>query len=225
MYISFGLIAGMLNVVPYLGSTVGALLPALVALTISPIKALLVLVLFVVLNQAEGYILQPVIMRCEVNLHPAMVLVSFLVAGALLGLVGVLIAIPAAVVCVTLMDELSPEALPAGRGAEHAVRERGRGPFLHPRDDFSLAVHKDHLSARGIGYGLCGFVALVGIRLLDGRRRGRRLGQRVILRVLAQACLRRLQPVQQDRAYREQHDEHGHRRHPYTKPEPHDRPL
>jgi predicted PurR-regulated permease PerM len=52
--ISFGLTAGMLNVVPYLGSTVGALLPALVALTISPIKALLVLVLFVVLNQAEG---------------------------------------------------------------------------------------------------------------------------------------------------------------------------
>ena len=55
MSISFGLIAGMLNVVPYLGSTVGALLPALVALTISPIKALLVL--FVVLNQTEGYIL------------------------------------------------------------------------------------------------------------------------------------------------------------------------
>jgi predicted PurR-regulated permease PerM len=57
VYISFGLIAGMLNVVPYLGSTVGALLPPLVALTISPIKALLGLVLFVVLNQAEGYIL------------------------------------------------------------------------------------------------------------------------------------------------------------------------
>ena len=55
LYISIGLIRGMLNVVPYLGSTVGALLPALVALTISPIKALLV----VVLNQAEGYILQP----------------------------------------------------------------------------------------------------------------------------------------------------------------------
>jgi hypothetical protein len=66
----------------------------------------------------------------EVNLHPAMVLVSFLVAGALLGLVGVLIAIPAAVVCATLMDELSPEAPPkmslpeAGEG----VRGRSRRP-------------------------------------------------------------------------------------------------
>jgi predicted PurR-regulated permease PerM len=55
LYISVGLIGGMLNVVPYLGSTAGALLPPLVALTISPIKALLVL--FVVLNQTEGYIL------------------------------------------------------------------------------------------------------------------------------------------------------------------------
>jgi predicted PurR-regulated permease PerM len=119
LYISFGLIAGILNVVPYLGSTVGALLPALVALTISPIKAVLVLVLFVALNQIEGYILQPMVMGCEVNLHPAMVIVSFLIAGALLGLVGVLLAIPAAVACATLMDELSPEVTsgdePSGR--------------------------------------------------------------------------------------------------------------
>ncbi len=112
LYISFGLIAGILNVVPYLGSTVGALLPALVALTISPVKAVLVLALFIALNQIEGYVLQPLIMGREVNLHPAMVLIAFLVAGALLGLVGVLLAVPAAVVCATLMDELLPGAPP-----------------------------------------------------------------------------------------------------------------
>jgi len=108
LYISFGLIAGILNVVPYLGSTVGALLPALVALTISPIKAVLVVVLFVALNQIEVYILRPMVMGREVNLHPEMVIVSFLIGGALLGLVGVLLAVPA-VVCATLMEELSPE--------------------------------------------------------------------------------------------------------------------
>jgi predicted PurR-regulated permease PerM len=110
LYISFGLIAGLMNVVPYLGSTVGALLPALLALTISPLKAVLVLSLFVALNQIEGYVLQPMVMGRGVNLHPAMVLVSFLVAGALLGFVGVLLAVPAAVVCATLMDEWFPEA-------------------------------------------------------------------------------------------------------------------
>ena len=55
MPITFGIIAGVLNVVPYLGSIVGALLPALVALTISPVKALLVLVLFLVLNQGKHW--------------------------------------------------------------------------------------------------------------------------------------------------------------------------
>jgi predicted PurR-regulated permease PerM len=109
LYISFGLIAGILNVVPYLGSIVGAMLPALLALTISPIKSMLVVVLFVALNQVEGYILQPMVMSREVNLHPAMVIVSFLIFGELLGLVGALLAVPAAVLCATLLDEWFPD--------------------------------------------------------------------------------------------------------------------
>jgi predicted PurR-regulated permease PerM len=112
LYISFGIIAGILNVVPYLGSIVGAMLPALLALTISPMKAVLVVVLFVALNQVEGYVLQPMVMGREVKLHPAMVIVSFLIFGALLGLVGVLLAVPAAVLCATLLDEWFPDEPP-----------------------------------------------------------------------------------------------------------------
>jgi predicted PurR-regulated permease PerM len=111
LYISFGIIAGVLNVVPYLGSIVGAVLPALLALTISPMMAVLV-VLFVALNQVEDYILQPMVMGREVKLHPAMVIVSFLIFGALLGLVGVLLAVPAAVLCATLLDEWFPDEPP-----------------------------------------------------------------------------------------------------------------
>jgi predicted PurR-regulated permease PerM len=107
--ITFGIIAGVLNVVPYLGSTVGALLPALVALTVSPIKALQVVVLFVVLNQIEGNFLQPLVMGRAVRLHPAVVISSFLVMGTLLSIVGLLLAVPAAVVVATLMEELSPQ--------------------------------------------------------------------------------------------------------------------
>jgi len=109
LYINFGIIAGVLNVVPYLGSGVGALLPALLALTISPMKAVLVVLLFVALNQVEGYILQPMVMGREVKLHPTMVIVSFLMFGALLGIVGVLLAVPAAVLCATLLDEWFPD--------------------------------------------------------------------------------------------------------------------
>ena len=104
LFLTFGIIAGILNVVPYLGSTVGALLPALVALTISPLKAVLVLALFLFLNQVEGYIFQPMVMGREVNLHPALIIISFLVFGTLLGFVGVLLAVPAAVVVVVLVE-------------------------------------------------------------------------------------------------------------------------
>lgn len=104
LFLTFGLIAGTLNVIPYLGSTVGALLPALVALTISPVKALLVVALFLALNQTEGHVLQPLIMGREVNLHPALIIISFLVFGTLLGFVGVLLAVPAAVVIRVLVE-------------------------------------------------------------------------------------------------------------------------
>ena len=85
------------------------MLPTLLALTISPVKALLVVVLFVALNQVEGYVLQPMVMGREAKLHSAMVIVSFLIFGALLGLAGALLAVPAAVLCATVMDELFPD--------------------------------------------------------------------------------------------------------------------
>lgn len=106
--ITFGILAGLLNVIPYLGSIVGGLLPALVALTISPIKALLIVVLFLVLNQIEGNILRPVIMGREVSAHPAMVLIFILAFGKLLGVViGALLAVPAVVLAGVLMEELT----------------------------------------------------------------------------------------------------------------------
>lgn len=116
--ITFGLIAGFLNVVPYLGSTVGALLPTLLALTTDRplLNALLVLALFVALNQLEGYVLQPLVMGRQVKLHPVTIIVSFLVTGTLMGVVGALLAVPAAVVVTTLVDQLSAEDPPKADG-------------------------------------------------------------------------------------------------------------
>jgi predicted PurR-regulated permease PerM len=116
--VTFGLIAGILNIVPYLGSIVGSLLPALVALTISPFKALLVLLLFVVLNQVDGNFLRPLVIGRAVRLHPATMLISLLVLGSLLGVVGLLLAVPAAVVVATLFDQLPPDEPHQAEGEE-----------------------------------------------------------------------------------------------------------
>lgn len=107
--LSFGILAGVLEVIPYFGSIVGTLLPALVALTISPVKALLVVVFFLILNQVDVHLIQPVVMGQRVHLHPVVVILAFLSLGKLLGFVGLIIAVPAAAVLVTLVDELTPK--------------------------------------------------------------------------------------------------------------------
>jgi len=106
--VTFGLLAALLNFVPYFGSIVAAVLPVLVALSISPLKALLVAALYVVLNQIDGNVVQPLVMGREVSLHPVWILVSFLALGTLLGFAGLLLAVPAAVALATVLDELLP---------------------------------------------------------------------------------------------------------------------
>ncbi|WP_052055219.1 AI-2E family transporter [Myxosarcina sp. GI1] len=112
----FGLIAGLFEVIPYIGSFAGGFLPALVAFTISPLKLVLVLVLFLLLNQIDAHIFQPIVVGQQVNLHPIAVIIAVLVMGQLLGLIGVVFAIPAAVVVMTFFDELTskpnPESFP-----------------------------------------------------------------------------------------------------------------
>lgn len=104
---AFGTIAGLFEIIPYFGSIVGTFLPALVALSISPIKLVFVLILFLVLNQVDAHIVQPLVMGQQVNIHPVMVIVTFLVMGKLFGLIGVLLAVPAAAIIVTLLDEFA----------------------------------------------------------------------------------------------------------------------
>jgi len=104
--LTFGLIAGLFEIIPYFGSIVGTLLPALVALTLSPLKLGLVIALFLALNQIDAHLVQPLVMSREVNLHPVVVIITFLVMGKLLGLIGVILAVPTAAIVVTLLDEL-----------------------------------------------------------------------------------------------------------------------
>lgn len=107
--LSFGIIAGLFEVIPYFGSFVGGFLPALVALTISPLKLVLVFTLFLLLNQIDAHFFQPIVVGQQVNLHPIAVIITVLVMGKLLGFIGVVFAIPAAVVIMTFFDEFTPK--------------------------------------------------------------------------------------------------------------------
>ena len=103
----FAVIAAIFEIFPIIGSFIGGFLPALVALTISPVKLILVLVLFLILNQIDAHIFQPIVVGQQVNLHPIAVIIAVLVMSELLGILGLIFAIPTAVVIGTLFDEFT----------------------------------------------------------------------------------------------------------------------
>lgn len=92
--ILLGFIAGLLNMIPLLGPIIGAVPAALAALFISPLKAVLVILLFVVIQQIDNYVISPNIMKYQVGVHPGMIILSLMVGGALFGIWGLLIAVP-----------------------------------------------------------------------------------------------------------------------------------
>jgi predicted PurR-regulated permease PerM len=89
-----GLVCGLLTFVPTIGPSVATLLPLAVALLISPAKVLQVLILRLLLQNAEAFVLTPLLLSRTVNLLPTVALMAQLSLGALLGLPGVLLALP-----------------------------------------------------------------------------------------------------------------------------------
>ncbi len=101
-----GLVCGLLTFVPTIGPTAATLLPLAVALLISPAKMLQVLVLRLVLQNVEAFLLTPVLLRRTVNLLPTVALTAQLCLGSLLGLPGVLLALPLVVVLQVVCEEV-----------------------------------------------------------------------------------------------------------------------
>ena len=93
-----GLIAGLTNLIPYLGPLVGGLIAAISAAFVSPQLVLITIAYIVVIQQMESTFLQPKIMSDQVHIHPVLVILSLLVGATLYGLIGMLVAVPIAAV-------------------------------------------------------------------------------------------------------------------------------
>jgi predicted PurR-regulated permease PerM len=94
--IPVGVLSGVLFVVPYLGTAVGIVLASVLALLKFGIgwELLQVAVVFAVVQGIEGYLLTPRVVGDQVGLHPLVVMVALIVGGSLLGIWGMLLAIP-----------------------------------------------------------------------------------------------------------------------------------
>ena len=100
------LVCGLLTFVPTIGPTAATLLPLAVALLVSPATVLQVLVLRLVLQNGEAFLLTPLLLRRTVNLLPTVALMAQLSLGALLGLPGLLLALPLVVVLQVICEEV-----------------------------------------------------------------------------------------------------------------------
>jgi predicted PurR-regulated permease PerM len=94
--IALGLIVGILDLIPLAGATIAAIIVGAVAFIHSIPAGIVVVAFFIVYQQVENHILQPVVYGRTVQLSPLVVLISVLIGAELAGVLGALAAIPVA---------------------------------------------------------------------------------------------------------------------------------
>lgn len=112
-------IAAMLEVIPVLGPILAAI-PAIAVATLDALwLGVAVTVFYIVVQQLESYVIAPKVQEVAVQISPFWILLAILVGGSVMGILGALIAVPAAVLVSVLVEELAPvEGKPSPRAEE-----------------------------------------------------------------------------------------------------------
>jgi len=103
------LLAAIGELVPMVGPVLSAVPAVLVAFTISPKLALFVLLFFIVQQQFENHVLVPKVMSRQVGVSAVVVITALLIGGALLGILGALLAVPSAAIVQVVLQEILDE--------------------------------------------------------------------------------------------------------------------
>lgn len=123
--LALGLLAGTLEFIPFAGPILAAIPAILLALAVSPDMALWVTLLYVAVQQFEGYLLTPLVQQYAVDLPGVVLLLSLLAFGTLFGTLGIILAAPLTVVTYVLVKRLyviealqTPTAIPGEKAAD-----------------------------------------------------------------------------------------------------------
>ncbi len=99
----FGMIAGVTNLIPYLGPYLGLLPAVFVTIFNEPFKALLCCVVVLIVQQLDGNIIYPNVIGKSLAIHPLTIIIVLLVAGNIAGLLGIFLGVPFYAVCRTIV--------------------------------------------------------------------------------------------------------------------------
>lgn len=125
-----GVFAGFANMVPYVGTYIGGI-PALVVILLGPDvgrRLVLALILYVVVNLFDGYVLAPRIVGRRVGLHPVVTMIAMLVGAKFFGVVGFLAAVPVTATLKILGKKLERRYLKGSFYKRPPEAEDARGP-------------------------------------------------------------------------------------------------
>lgn len=101
-----GLIAGVLEFVPYLGPIISAVPAVFLAFFQSPAKALIVLIIYIVIQQLENNLIVPKVTRKTIGLNPIITIAVLLIGMKVGGVIGALLAIPVTTAISVIVEEL-----------------------------------------------------------------------------------------------------------------------
>jgi len=140
-WLPLAILAGITELIPFIGPFLGGGVAVIVALSDSWQKALIVVVFVLILQQIEGAILVPRVMRNAVGMTPLTVILAVLVGGVLLGPLGSILAIPIGAAVQVLVQELlhlrddMPDTIgvgatvPSAREAQQIIEQRHESPI------------------------------------------------------------------------------------------------
>lgn len=104
--LTLGLLAGLLEFVPFIGPIIASVPAILLAFAESPEKAVWTALLFLAIQQFEGNVLEPLVQQRAVDLPPALLLFALVAGGLVFGMLGILFAAPLTVVLYVLVKKL-----------------------------------------------------------------------------------------------------------------------
>jgi len=105
--ILLGVLAGMLDVIPYFGPIIGGIPPVVVGLLVSPAMGIKALAVIIVIQQIESNLITPQILGHSLGLHPLIVIFALLLGGELGGLVGMILSVPVAAILKVTIEHLT----------------------------------------------------------------------------------------------------------------------
>jgi predicted PurR-regulated permease PerM len=105
-WLVLGLLAGLLEFIPFAGPIIAAIPGVLFALVVSPQLAVWTTLLYIAVQQVESYLIQPIVQQYAVHIPPVVLLFSLLAFAMIFGIIGVLFAAPLAVVTYVLVKRL-----------------------------------------------------------------------------------------------------------------------